>query len=167
VSLPVPPPQACFRRVGTTHHDCHVTNNSDRKFDLLNQLLAIEYRSLPMYLADACPWTHHGDEKASETLSNIVADQKAMAQRIGEFILDSGSRVETGEYPMEFTDMHFLSLDFLLKELLRYQRGDVAAIVRIVSQLSDDRTARELAEETLGMQRAHLEALEALVSQPA
>jgi hypothetical protein len=138
-----------------------------RKFDLLNRLLAIEYRSFPMYLTDAAPWTREGDEKATLALDNIVGDQKGMAQRIGEFILDSGWRVETGEYPMEFTDTHFLSLDFLLKELVRYQRGDVAAIERIVLQLGDDRLARELAEETLGMERAHLESLEALVSQPA
>jgi len=138
-----------------------------RKFDLLNRLLAIQYRSFPMYLTAACPWTHQGDEKATAALGNIVADQKAMVQRIGEFILDSGGRVETGEYPMEFTDTHFLSLDFLLKELVRYQRGDVAAIEHIVSELADDRAVRELAEETLGMERAHLEALESLVSQPA
>ncbi len=141
--------------------------NKTRKFDLLSRLLAIEYRSFPMYLTDASPWTHHGDEKATEVLSNIVADQKSMAQRIGEFILDSRGRMETGEYPMEFTDTHFLSLDFLIKELLRYQRGDLAAIRQIVTQLADDRTARELAEETLGMERAHLESLEALVSQAA
>ncbi|MGH7138990.1 MAG: hypothetical protein ACREHD_24860 [Pirellulales bacterium] len=141
---------------------------SKRSFiDLLNELFGIEYRSFPMYLIDASPWTHHGDEKATETLHNIVADQKMMVQRIGEFIFDAGGRVETGEYPMEFTDTHFLSLDFLLKELLRYQRQDVAAIERIVSQLGEARAARELAEETLGMERAHLEAIEALVAQPA
>lgn len=142
--------------------------NTKRSFiELLNELLQIEYRSFPMYLTDASPWTHRGDESATETLHNIVADQKMMAQRIGEFILDAGGRIETGEYPMEFTDTHFLSLDFLLKELLRYQRQDVAAVERLVSQLGDARAARELAEETLGMERAHLEAIEALVAQPA
>lgn len=137
-----------------------------RALELLNQLLQVEYRSFPMYLTDASPWTRHGDEKAAETLDNIVADQKLMAQRIGEFILDAGGRIEPGEYPMEFTDTHFLSLDFLLTEVLRYQGQDVVAIERIVSQLSDARAARELAEETLGMERAHLEAVEALVGQP-
>ncbi|HVA50186.1 MAG TPA: hypothetical protein VNH11_27725 [Pirellulales bacterium] len=141
--------------------------NKNRTFELLSELLAIEYRSFPMYLTDACPWTHHGDERATETLQNIVADQKAMVQRTGEFIMDAGGRVDMGEYPMEFTDTHFLSLDFLLKELLRYQRQDVSAIERIVRQLADERAARELAEETLGSERAHLEAIEALVSQPA
>ncbi len=142
-------------------------NNTTRTIDLLNQLLAIVYRSFPIYLADASPWTHEGDERAAETLKNIVLDQQASAQRIVELILQLGGRFEPGEYPMEYTDTHFLSLDFLLKELLRYQRRDVAAIERIVAGLAGHREARELAEETRGSERAHLEAIEALVAQPA
>lgn len=138
-----------------------------RALELLNELLHVEYRSFAMYLTEACPWTRNSDQKAAEALDNIVADQKLMAQRIAELILDSGGRLEPGEYPMEFTDTHFLSLDFLLTELLRYQRQDIAAIERIVAQLSEVRAARELAEETLGMERAHLEAIDALVAQPA
>ncbi|HEV3024860.1 MAG TPA: ferritin-like domain-containing protein [Pirellulales bacterium] len=138
-----------------------------RTIDALNQLLAIVYRSFPMYLADASPWTHEGDELATETLKNIVLDQQASAQRIVELILQLGGRFDLGEYPMEYTDTHFLSLDFLLKELLRYQRREMAAIERIVAALAGHHEARELAEETLGSERAHLEALEALVGQPA
>lgn len=142
-------------------------NDLARTVDLLNQLLAIVYRSFPAYLADASPWTHDGDEHASETLKNIVLDQQATAVRIVELVLQLGGRFESGEYPMEFTDTHFLSLDFLLKELLRYQRRDVAAIQRIVAELDRHPEARELAEETLGGERAHLEAIESLISQPA
>lgn len=134
--------------------------------DALNRLLVIEYRSFPMYLTYASPWTHQGDQKAAETLQNIVADQQLMAQRIAEMIDRLGGRVETGEYAMEFTDTHFLSLDFLLKELHRRQRHDVAEIERLVARLANDREARELAEDTLGMERAHLEAVEALLGQP-
>ncbi|HUY34202.1 MAG TPA: hypothetical protein VMV69_15760 [Pirellulales bacterium] len=142
-------------------------NETTRTIDLLNQLLAIIYRSFPIYLADASPWTREGDAVAADTLKNIVLDQQASALRIVEMILQRGGRFESGEYPMEFTDTHFLSLDFLLTELLRYQRRDVAAIERIVTALAGHREARELAEETLGGERAHLEAIEALVGQPA
>jgi bacterioferritin (cytochrome b1) len=142
-------------------------NDTPRIVDLLNQLLVIEHRSFPMYLTDASPWTHEGDERASETLRNIVLDQRATAQRVVELILQLGGRFEVGEYPMEYTDTHFLSLDFLLKELLRYQRRDVSAIERIVVTLGAHREARELAEETLGAERAHLEAIESLVGQTA
>jgi bacterioferritin (cytochrome b1) len=142
-------------------------DDTTRTIDGLNQLLAIEHRSFPMYLTDASPWTHEGDERATEALKNIVLDQRASAQQIVEAILQLGGRFELGEYPMEYTDTHFLSLDFLLKELLRYQRRDIAAIERIIGALSGHHQARELAEETLGSERAHLEALEGLVSQPA
>lgn len=142
-------------------------DNTTRTIDLLNALLTIVYRSFPMYLTDASPWTHAGDERAEETLKNIVLDQQTSAQRIVELIMQLGGRFEPGEYPMEYTDTHFLSLDFLLKELVRYQRRDVSAIERIVTALAGRHEARELAEETLGSERAHLEAIEALVGQPA
>ncbi len=133
----------------------------------LNRLLEIEYRSFPMYLTDAAPWTGPHDEKAVDALKNIVADQQALSQRIGELILDLGGRIEPGEYPTQFTDTHFLSLDFLLKELLFYQRQDVADVGQIVARLAGHREARELAEEALGAERAHLEAIESLLAQPA
>ncbi|HEV7222333.1 MAG TPA: hypothetical protein VGN42_06490 [Pirellulales bacterium] len=129
----------------------------------LNRLLEIEYRSLAMYLGDASPWLGQGDEPAAEALANIVADQRAMSQRIAEMVLERGGRIVPGEYPMQFTDTHFLSLDYLLKELHYYQRQDIADIERIVAKLAGHRAAQELAEETLGAERAHLEAIRALL----
>src|SRR5581483_12036338 len=122
---------------------------------LLNQLLAIEYRSLPMYLADADPWQHPGDEKAAAILRHIIIDQKALASRIAEAIMERGGTIDSGEFPMEYTDTHFLSLDFMLREMVRYQRADIARIERLAARIDHDRPARELALETLGAERAH------------
>lgn len=133
--------------------------------EYLNRLLEIEYRSLAIYLGDASPWFSEADAKAVETLKNITADQQAMSRRIAELILDLGGRIEPGEYPTQFTDTHFLSFDYLLKELIYYQRQDIADIEQIVASLAGHREARELAEETLGAERAHFEALEALTPQ--
>ena len=47
-----------------------------KTIDLLNQLFAIENRSLPTYLADACPWTHPGDEPATTALTHILATRR-------------------------------------------------------------------------------------------
>lgn len=139
------------------------TTANAHSIELLNRLFQTVTRSLPMYLAEAAdPWMHRGDEKAKETLDNIVADQRAFAARIADYVLDFGM-LEPGGYPMEFTDTHFLALDFLIGELLTHQRRDVARIERIVKAIHDDHDAKELAEETLGAERAHLEMLEALV----
>jgi hypothetical protein len=133
----------------------------------LNDLLAIEYRSLPLYLTDAMPWTHPGDEKATATLASIVTDQRASSQRVAQMILDRGGALDTGEYPMEYTDTHDLSLDFLIKELISYQKWLIGQIEQIAARIGDDREARELVQETLGSEKAHLEALQELTAQPA
>lgn len=139
--------------------------SDSRNIDALNLLLARQYRSLAMYLTDACPWVG-GDEQAEATLVNIVTDQNRMVRRIADLILDRRGAVDPGEFPMEFTDTHMLSLDFLLTELIHYQKQDVASIEDCVRRLARDPEGRALAEEALGSERAHLEALERLAKQP-
>ena len=134
--------------------------------DVLNRLFVVVYRSLPMYLADAQPWTHPGDDQASRVLGAIVTDARHYAGRIAELILRQRGRVEMGEFPMEFTDLNLLSLDYLLQELVRCQKGDIAAIERCVAELAGDREARALAEEVLGNARGHLESLAELRKRP-
>lgn len=134
---------------------------------ILNRILATLNRSLAMYLADADPWTRAGDEQAAAALARIVEDQRRDVNRLAEVIIDSAARVDPGQWPMEFTDLNFLSLDYLMQELIRHQREDVAQIQRCASLLANDRNARELAEEVLGSEQAHLEALEDLAPQPA
>ena len=135
--------------------------------DVLNRLFEIEHRSLLAYLNDACLWTHTGEEKATTALAHISADQQAMTARIAELIDSRGGRIDSGSFPMYFTDTNLLSLDFMLQELVKYQKRDIAAIERIVAALAADREARDLAEEILGSERAHLEVLEDLAGQPA
>lgn len=134
--------------------------------NVLNRLLALEYRSLPMYLRDASPWTQDRDHQAASALANIVADQAEMARRIATVILERRGNVEPGDWPTDFTHTHYLSLDFLLNKMVEYEKRDIAVLEAIAAELSDDPQARELAEEVLGSQRAHLEVLESLAKQP-
>ena len=141
--------------------------NSEQVVNVLHRLLITLYRSLPMFLTQAPPWTKPGDEQALATLANIVADQQRDCARLSEHIQALYGRVELGEFPMEFTNLHFLSLDYLLGELVRHQRRDVALIEQLAGQLQGDVVARTLAEEILGSERAHLEQLEQLATRSA
>ena len=135
--------------------------------DTLNQLLAIVVPSLPSYLTYAKPWTPSTDERAMAALEQIVADQRALAERITAAVLDSGGQPDQGEYPMEFTDAHDLSLDYLLRQAVRYQKADIAAIQRCVDELRDAPAARVLSDEALSMAKKHLAMLEELTSRKA
>jgi hypothetical protein len=142
-------------------------NNGQHSISTLNRLLTLHCRSLPMYLADARPRIAAGEQRDQQTVDQIVRDQQALSQRIAALILDRRGIIDTGGFSMEFTDTHMLGLEFLVRELIRYQREDIAAIERCVAALAADREARELAEECLGAAKGHLESLEELTKQPA
>jgi hypothetical protein len=135
--------------------------------DVLNRLLRIVFRSLPMYLVNTSPWIARDDGRAEAVLHQIVADAKHYAQKIADAILDRNGVLEHGSFPIEFADVHDLSLDYLIVDLIDAQRRDIAAIEQCVKLLEQDRASKALAEEVLGNARGHLEALDELNKLPA
>ncbi|HYO25531.1 MAG TPA: hypothetical protein VEQ85_11355 [Lacipirellulaceae bacterium] len=134
--------------------------------NLLNRLLAIHCRSFIQYLRWSRPYVSPGHEEELETLTAIASDQDALAERISRSIIDAGALPRSGEFPMEFTDLHDLDLDFLIVAAKRYQEYDVAAVQQIVDALQEWPAARALAEEALGMSKGHLDSLRELVRVP-
>jgi hypothetical protein len=132
--------------------------------DVLNRLLAIHYRSLPMYLIWASPYRRPEDEHAWNTIQQIVEDQKALSARIVELIVERNWRVDYGDFPITFTGSHDLSLDFLIRRLVQWQKGTIAAIQECYDALADDPVAQGLADECLGTAKAHLEILQELLA---
>ncbi|MEQ8788193.1 MAG: hypothetical protein RIC55_17930 [Pirellulaceae bacterium] len=135
--------------------------------DVLNRLLILHHRSLPMYLSYATPYPMTGDEKAREVLGHIVASQTEMVDRIGSLLIERNANVRHGEFPMYFTGLHDLSFEYLVKRMIGDQRRDITQIEACVEKLGDDPLGKALAEESLGAAKAHLDALEELVPQAA
>jgi hypothetical protein len=130
----------------------------------LERLLITLYRSLPMYLTDAVPWTGQGDARAVEVLRYVVADQKASCARLAGYLQSHHVPLDTGHFPMNFTGMHDLAISFLVSQLVEGQRQDIATIERLIPDVNSDSRSLALTEEALGGARAHLEALEELAS---
>lgn len=128
----------------------------------LERLLAVEYRSLAMYLADATGRSYEGDRRIAEAIDLIAADQRELSQRIGALLSERIGRVEVPAFPMDFTDTHFLALEHLLGELIARQKRSLAIVERCRELLADDPEGRTLAAEALGAKKAHLEMLEGL-----
>jgi ferritin len=133
--------------------------------EVLNRLLQLEYRSLPRYLAGTSPWMRDDEDRAAAALAQIVADQEHYATRIAELINQRGGNVRMSAFPMEFTDLNLLSLDYLLREAINWQAFGIREIEDCVAQLADDAEARRLAEEVLGSERGHLENLQEVVKE--
>lgn len=125
---------------------------------VLNRLLRVLYRSLPVYLDEVRPWGDEAGETA-QVIELVAADQLRLAQRVAEAIHAFGGRVEPGSFPIEFTAKHDLDLDYLLKDIVEHFRRDVAGIEACVAELACEPHLRSLAEEALGNARGHLETL--------
>jgi hypothetical protein len=133
----------------------------------LNRVLTIINRSFPTYLITAAPWTHPGDEGATKVVQRIVADYEMYVGRLVDLLLERRELQGFGDYPMAFTDTNDLGLDYLVSELIFYQKQDIAELEQCVAQLKSDPTGKALAEEVLGNARGHLQSLEELPAQPA
>ncbi len=129
----------------------------------LMQLLLHQYRSLPVFLTEAVPWTHRGDERATSVLLDIVAGQRDLSNRIAAELEQRGWPLDVGEYPMDFLDLHFLSLDFLLQRLVENQQREVDSIARLCTEVNEDPVALDLAQEALGSAKGYLESLAELM----
>ena len=128
----------------------------------LNRLLAIHCRSFPQYLRWARPHVPRGRGQELEAIDAVALDQDVMAERISRMIVDADALPRTGEFPMEFTDLHDLDIDYVLLAAERYQAEDVAAIEQLVERLRTAPAARAIAEESLGMAKGHLDILREL-----
>jgi hypothetical protein len=134
--------------------------------DTLNRVLAILERSFPQYLQWAKPYMPPGQEDVAEALADIVAGQRALADRVIEMIAESGALPDTGKFPIEFTDTHDLSIDYLIEEAIGYQKQDIADLADCVEELNLSPAAQSLAAEALGMTKGNLESLEELHVSP-
>ena len=129
----------------------------------LNQLLAILCRSFPQYLKFSRPYVPPGRSDVAETLDTVAADQDVLVDRITRMQIDAEAPIHTGDFPMEFTDLHDLEIDFLVGAAIAYQQKDIETIAGIVEQLQSAPAAKSIAEESLGMAKGHLASLKELL----
>jgi len=134
---------------------------------LLNRLLGIISRSFPQYLQFSRPYIPPGRKEVVETLESIVTDQSGIEDRICQMIQDADQLPRRGEFPMEFTDVHDLGIDYLLQASIGYQQQDIVSISELVEQLQLAPAAKSLAEEALGMAKGHLQSLQEMVEELA
>lgn len=128
--------------------------------ELLNRVMVMHERSLPMYLAFAVPFVDAGNEAAPEVLQQIVKDQKYLVEKIGDFLIEHNHPVGHGQWDMNFTSMHDVSLEFLLKEVIRRQKALIADLTKYAEKLASYPAPKALVQEALGMAKGHLESLE-------
>ena len=132
---------------------------------LLQDIMRREGRSLLHYVSDAFPWANANERAALARLLAMIAEEQRAGAAFSQFLLRQHlSSPHGGPYPMDFANVNYVSIDYLLPRLVENQRGVVARLDQDVLALYDP-DAREHARKLLDVKRRHLEEMEKLASE--
>jgi len=132
---------------------------SIRQSEVLNRIAALHHRSLPTYLTYARPWVRSGSESKAGIIEDIAADHHDLVQRILRVLEADDRPVSLGDFPMAYTDLNDLSLDFILRELARYERRLLKTLEEMATWIDRDQSSYLLVNMAIGMAIGHLENL--------
>ena len=105
--------------------------------EILNRVLRDLSGCFLQYAADIWPWTSVGADgvKLKSVVDECVARQRQSIGLLSEYLAPRQARIEFGQYSADFTDMHYVSLHFLLKHLISSQALIVELLNRAVTML--------------------------------
>ena len=131
--------------------------------EILNRALRELTSCFLQYAGECWPWTSAGadGDKLRGAVMQCVERQRQSIALIAESLASRQPRVEFGKYSAEFTDLHYVSLGFLLKRLVESQKKLVESLARTVTMLPSGDESREILEAVVSNERANLAALQA------
>lgn len=125
----------------------------------LNQLLMIHARSLPVYLSDTSPWERPGQEDARRVLKTIADDHRRTVDQLAGVIEEFNGNVDSGDFPLLYTSFNDLSVDFLLRKAVEFQKRELQVIDECIETFATAPRAKALAQEIRGAALGHLDSL--------
>ncbi|MBC7818863.1 MAG: hypothetical protein IAG10_18385 [Planctomycetaceae bacterium] len=131
--------------------------------EILNRVLRELSSCFLQYAGECWPWISAGAEgaKLRGAVMQCVERQQQSIRLLAEHLAAHQDRVEFGKFSAEFTDLHYVSLTFLLKRLVESQKKLVESIDRTATLLPAGDECREILEVVRGNEHANLAALQA------
>jgi len=137
-------------------------------FDLLHRLFGRMYRSLLQYVGESWPWSPAQKETAEHAfLHELLAAQMVDVRDLADFLVAHRVPLFPDQYPVKFTDLQYLSLEHLVREVLADQQellGDLDAGAKALATFPE---AAELVKSIAESERKLVERLKSFVNAPA
>jgi hypothetical protein len=131
---------------------------------LLQEQVRKEGRSLLQYVSESFPWTTHKNHQVLPVLFDMAKEEQQSTAALVQLLLKHRARPPyLGAYPMSFTTINYMSLDFLLPYLIDFEKRRGTELERDLASISDEE-ANHLLQSLLEMKRRHLATLTGLLS---
>lgn len=135
----------------------HVQHNAK-----LNQLQIDLGRSLLQYVGHCSTWSSRSDAALQKEFTELVAIQQGHVAQLSNLLMDRRWSIDFGGFPATFTDLHFLSLKYLLKQIIVNQKAVLVELEEASHTCVDDPEAVQLIEQVLASERQLTERLQSL-----
>ena len=129
---------------------------------VLNDLLIEVTRSLLQYAREAWPWTSTLHEDQRLLINRLAEKQAAGAAELVELLMSRGWSIDFGTYPTEYTDLHYVSLEYVLGLLLDNEQSLVTTIMTARDRCRGDQEAEAVLDRVLFEQREIVASLTAM-----
>jgi len=128
----------------------------------LNEFVVAIGHSLLQYADECWPWVNTTDADAHVVIHRLAALQRQEVATLVELLMQRERIIDFGTFPTDYTDLQFLSLDYLLARIIAGEQILVADLDEAVHACVDDAAAADVLRELLTTQRKILERLESL-----
>lgn len=137
-------------------------------FGLLHRLFGRLYRSLLQYVGEAWPWSPAQKETEEHAfLKELLEDQMSDIRELADFLVAHRIALFPDPYPVEFTDLQYLSLEHLVREVLVDQQELLGELDAGAKALETFPEAAELVKSVADSERKLVERLKSFVKTPA
>jgi hypothetical protein len=130
----------------------------------LNDVLIDLGRSLLQYAAEGSLWSRTAAGTAR--LQQLAQRQASHVARLAELLNGRNLPVDFGGFPTAYTDLHFVSLEYLLPQLIREQQEQVIELDEAVHTCTDDAAAVDLLRDVHAGEQEILAGLQSLKIAP-
>ena len=122
---------------------------------LLHRAAAILRDSLPRYLMLCPPANLRGEGAARAALRSAADDNELHLSVIGKLLEDHGGNVSPSTFPLAYTSLNDLGMDYLVERLAVGAEHDYVALDTIARQLPYGTLEQARVEEAAGAVQAH------------
>ena len=125
---------------------------------VLNQSFVRVYRSFGQYMQEAWPTFDVGEA----TIKSIIDRQATDAERLGKYLIGEQGTLYTGNYSLDFGDLHFLNSSRLLADWTIAQEQLVADLEADRARITTEDPGTQILEGIISNEKDHLAQLSEL-----
>lgn len=131
---------------------------------LLQDIVRRASRSMLQYVGESYPWAGDGEVQLLTQVQAVIAEEERAVEGLATFLRKRRIGIPyLGSYPENFTNLNYVSIDYLLPRLLDWQRSWVGILERDAAEITDAEAKAEV-NELVATARRHLDGLEMIVA---